>query len=65
MNTPKNEITPLFSVPLGIAYYQNSKELNKKLAELFRSKAKNSKVDQHGFVNKNKQVFESPFDLFN
>lgn len=65
MNTPKNEIIPMFSVPLGVAYHSEHKELNEKLAELFRQKAANSKIDQHGFVNKNKQVFESTFDLFN
>ncbi|MCW9027679.1 MAG: 2OG-Fe(II) oxygenase family protein, partial [Kangiella sp.] len=65
MNTPKNEIIPMFSVPLGVTYNPEHKELNKKLAQLFRQKAAESKVDQHGFVTKNKQVFESKFDLFN
>lgn len=65
MNTPKNEIIPIFSVPLGVAYNPAHKELNNKLAKLFRDKAANSDVDQHGFVTKNKQVFESKFDLFN
>ncbi|MHC9511545.1 TIGR02466 family protein [Kangiella sp. M94] len=64
MNTLKNEIIPMFSVPLGVAHNASHKELNQKLAQLFRKHAENSQVDQHGFVNKNKQVFESSFDLF-
>ncbi|WP_417445799.1 TIGR02466 family protein [Kangiella sp.] len=64
MNTPKNEIIPMFSVPLGVAQYSKHIELNEKLSGLFRHKAQDTKQDQHGFVKKNKQVFESEFNLF-
>lgn len=65
MNTIKNEIIPMFSVPLGVSYISENTNLNKKLAELFMSKEASSETDQHGFVKKNRQVFESSFDLFN
>lgn len=64
MNTHKNEIIPMFSVPLGVSYNSEHKDLNQQLVRLFREKAATSKIDQHGFVNKNMHVYESSFDLF-
>ena len=64
MNTIKNEIIPMFSVPLGVSYNSEHTSLNNELTNLFRQKAENSDVDQHGFVAKNKHVYESAFDLF-
>ncbi len=55
----------MFSVPLGVSYNSEQERLNKELANLFKSRERNSKTDQHGFVKKNKQVYESAFDLFN
>lgn len=63
MNTTKSEIIPLFSVPLGVSHNKNTK-FHKELMSVFKEKEQTNKVRQHGFVGKNNQVYESPFDLF-
>lgn len=65
MGVIKSEIVPIFSVPLGISFNPEHERLKHKLVELFKKNEITSEKDQHGSVKKNKQVFESAFDLFN
>ena len=64
MNTIKNEIIPMFSVPIGVSQLVEHSQLHAELKSIFQKALSNSETDQHGSVGKNKQVFESSFDLF-
>ena len=64
MNTPKSEIIPLFSVPMGVTCNENHNAIKSDLIQLFKEKEEKSQKSQHGLVTKNSKVFESSFDLF-
>ena len=64
MGEVKNDIVPMFSVPMGVSYNTAHEELKSNLTQLFKQHEIKSQTDQHGSVKKNKQVFESSFDLF-
>ncbi len=60
-------IQPVFSVPMAEATLENSKALNEELTKLFLEMETKGKQyeNETPFVQRNKKLFESKFDLFN
>lgn len=64
--SPSFELMPAFSVPIVSAYMPNPDALNSELRRLFLEKEKDPQTfrNPHPIVVRNKELFESRFDLF-
>ncbi|MFM6987533.1 MAG: hypothetical protein ACKOXG_02540, partial [Arenimonas sp.] len=60
------QINPLFSIPFGLEYLPDCDGLNRDLRELFlRREAQGTRfANPNPYTPRNKELFESNFDLF-